>query len=75
MPVRMVFVVDSGIGPGFSLSVLIFPCKYRSTNDPHPFIHLTLTLYDLSNCQCREIKHSSKMYKMRLKNRRTWNFI
>jgi hypothetical protein len=60
-----------GTGPGFSLSVLIFTCQYYSTNAPHPFNHLTLTLYDLSNCQCREIKSPSKMYRMRLKNLRT----
>ena len=61
---------QSGTGPGFSLSVLIFPCQYYSTlhtcqyysaNAPHPFIHLTLTLYELSNCQCREMKCRSKM--------------
>ena len=41
---------QSGTGPGFPLSVLIFPCQYYSTNAPHPLIRLTLTLYDLSNC-------------------------
>jgi len=46
---------QSGTGPGFSLSVLIFPCQYYSTNAAHPFIHLTLTLYDPSNCQCHEM--------------------
>jgi len=55
-------------------SFLILSCQYYSTNAPHP-IHLTLTLYDLSKCQCREMKRPSKMYKMRLKNLRTWNFI
>jgi len=66
---------ESSTEPGFSLSVLIFPFQYYSTNSPHPFIHLTLTLYVLSNCQCREMKRPSKMYKMRLKNLRTLNFI
>ena len=51
----------------FSLNVLILPYHYYSTNAPY----LTLTLYDLSNCQFREMKHPSKMYKMRLKNLRT----
>ena len=59
---------QSGTGPGFSLSVLIFPCQYYSTSAPHPFIHMTLTLNDGSNCQRRETKRPSKMYKMRLKN-------
>ena len=58
---------QSGTGPGSSLSVLIFRCQYYSTNAPHPFVHLTSTLYDLSNCQCCELKHPSKMYIMRLK--------
>ena len=62
---------QSGTGPGFSLSVLIFPCQCYSTNAPHPFIHLTLILYVLSNCQCRYMKHRRKMYKMRFKNLRT----
>ena len=66
---------QSGTGPGFSLSVLILPYQYYSTNAPHPFIHLTSTLYDLSKCQCHEMKCPSKMYKMRLKNLRTLNFI
>jgi hypothetical protein len=57
---------QTGTGPGFALSVLIFPCQYYSTNAPH----LILTLYDLRNCQCLEMKHPSKMYKMSLKNRR-----
>ena len=39
---------QSGTGPGFSLSVLIFPCHYYSTSAPHPFIHVALTLNDLS---------------------------
>ena len=55
----------------FSLSILIFPCQYYSVNGPH----LTLTLYDLSNCQCCEMKSPSKMYRMRLKNLRISNFI
>ena len=50
-----------GLGLGWfglvSLSVLIFPCQYYSTNAPH----LTLTLYDLSNCQCHELKRPSKV--------------
>jgi len=67
----MGFVVDRvALGQVF-LSVLIFSCQHYSTNAPRPFIHLTLTLYDLSNCQCREMKLPSKMYKMRLKNLRT----
>jgi len=48
-----------------------FSCQYYSTNAPHPSIHLTLTLYDLSNCQCCEMKRPSKMYKTRLRNLRT----
>jgi len=42
---------QSGTGPGFPLIVLIFTCQYYSTNAPH----LTLTLYDFRNCQCREM--------------------
>jgi len=68
----MGFVVDRvAMGQVFLLSVLNFPCKYYSTNASHPFIYLTLTLYYLSNCQCREMKRPSKMYKMRLKTLRT----
>jgi len=66
-----IFGGQSGTGPGFSLNVLIFPFLYYSTNAPHEFINLTLTMYDLSNCQYREMKHSRKMNKMRLKNLRT----
>jgi len=62
---------QSGTGPGFSLSVLIFPCQHYSTIPPYPFIYLILTLYDLRNSQSHEMKRPSKMYKMRLKNRRT----
>ena len=49
------------------MSVLIFPYQYYSTNAPHPFVHLTSTVYDLSNCQCCELKRPSKIYIMRLK--------
>ena len=52
----------------FFSECFIFPYQYYSTNAPHPFIYLTLTLYDLSNCHCCEMKCPSKMYKMRLKN-------
>ena len=62
---------QSGTGPGFSLSVLISPRHCYSTTAPHPFIHMTLTLNDLRNCQGHERKCPSKMYKMRPKNLRT----
>ena len=62
---------QSGTGPGFSLSVLIFPCQHYSTSASYSFIHQTLTLYDLSDCQCHEMKRPSMMYNMRLKNLRT----
>jgi len=52
---------QSGTGPGFSLNFLTFLCQHYSTNAPYPFIHLTLTLYDLSNRQCHEMKCPSKM--------------
>jgi len=40
-----------------SFLIFILSCHCYSTNATHPFIHLTLTLYDLSICQCREMKH------------------
>ena len=32
----------------FSLSTSVFPCQYHSTNAPYLFIHLPLTLYNVS---------------------------
>ena len=72
-PVYMAFMMDRVVlGQvfdcfDFSLPVLFYQCSTH--------VHLTLTLYGLSNCQCREMKYTSKMIKMSLKNLRTWNFI
>jgi len=40
----------NGTATGFSLSTLVFPFRYHSTNAPHSLIHLSQTLYNLKNC-------------------------
>jgi hypothetical protein len=37
----------SGIGKGFSLTGVVLPCPYYSTDAPYSFIHLSLVLYSL----------------------------
>jgi hypothetical protein len=41
----------SCIGMGFSSNTSLSPCQYQSTNDPYPFIHVSPTVYNLSNWQ------------------------
>jgi len=44
--------VRSGSGTGFS-KFFAFPCPCHSTGRPFPFIHLPLTVYNVSNMQRR----------------------
>ena len=44
----MGFLLDKVSLSQVSLPVLSFPCQYHSTNAPYPFIHLPLTLYNVS---------------------------
>ena len=39
---------QSATSTGFSPSTSGFPCQYHSTIAPYPFIHLPLTLYNVS---------------------------
>jgi len=42
----------SGSGAGF-FEFFAFPCPYHSTGRPVPFIHLRLTVYNVSNMERR----------------------
>jgi hypothetical protein len=41
-----------GTRTGFSRSTPVFPSQYHSTDAPYRFIHLSLTLYNLSLLGC-----------------------
>ena len=46
---REIYGGQSGTGTASSLIMLILPSQYHSTNDPHSFIHLPLTVLNLNS--------------------------
>ena len=57
-PVRVGFVVYTALLETVLSQYFCFPpCQYHSTNAPYSFIHLSPTLYNLSNRGRLQIKH------------------